>query len=593
MAPGSLFFLGVVSAAMIACAAVGLAVTHANDARLSSARHAALSRTLNEFRPVFGDIDHFDAAQLRLIARRSGLKNLRFDADPVDGSGREIQSLQNAQGRIVGWFSWTPDRALIGAMNWLWSLVGLAAIGLVLAALLASRAARRLLRRFAQSIETIRQLTSEDALTGLANRRAVRERLDQVLSSHDRRNPSRSRTVFALVDLDGFRELSDGLGQKGTEFALIAIAQRLQGALPEGALLGRFSEDTFAVIASGVDSKAAESLIAALLGAFSEPVIAGQKLHISAGIGFTLAPADGTSAEELIRRAGLALRSAKREGRGRARRFAAQLELEHADRHFLIRELRAAVSSAGLDVHYQPIVAADGAGMVGVEALLRWTHPQRGPVPPATFIALPEEDGFMVELGAFVLRRALADAMRWPGLFVAVNLSPVQIRDPHLVDLIAGAMAAAGIGPSRVVLEMTEGILIDDPQETQERLEALRALGVGLALDDFGTGYSSLSYLQRFPFQRLKIDRAFVASLGEIGNAGAIIQSIVTLGHALGMSVLAEGIETDEQRVLLRLAGCDEMQGFLFARPGPADDIDALLARKARAATHSAAAAAS
>jgi EAL domain-containing protein (putative c-di-GMP-specific phosphodiesterase class I) len=208
-------------------------------------------------------------------------------------------------------------------------------------------------------------------------------------------------------------------------------------------------------------------------------------------------------------------------------------------------------------------------------------HSSRGDIAPSTFIPIAEQNGMMSELGAFALRRALRDAARWSNMFVAVNVSPVQIRDPNFVALVRAAVADSGIAASRVVLEMTEGVVIHDPGETLRRLEALRGLGVGLALDDFGTGYSSLSYLQKFPFQRLKIDRAFVASLGTVGNAGAIIQSIVTLGHALGMSVLAEGIETDEQRVLLRLAGCDELQGFLFARPSPADAIDALLVRTA------------
>jgi EAL domain-containing protein (putative c-di-GMP-specific phosphodiesterase class I) len=223
--------------------------------------------------------------------------------------------------------------------------------------------------------------------------------------------------------------------------------------------------------------------------------------------------------------------------------------------------------------------------MIGVEALLRWTHPTRGPIPPSVFIPLAEQSGLMSQLGEIVLRRALSDGARWPALSVAVNLSPLQIRDRWLVDLVAAIMAETGIAPSRVVLEVTEGVLIDNPQEAQARLEALRGLGVSLALDDFGTGYSSLNYLQKFPFDRLKIDRAFVASLGSSGNTGAIIQSIVTLGHALGMKVLAEGVETDEQRVLLRLAGCDEMQGYLFARPGPAANIDKALAHLTRFAT--------
>ena len=191
----------------------------------------------------------------------------------------------------------------------------------------------------------------------------------------------------------------------------------------------------------------------------------------------------------------------------------------------------------------------------------------------------------MSQLGEIVLRQALSHGARWPTLSVAVNLSPLQIRDRWLVDLVADIMAETGIAASQVVLEVTEGVLIDNPHEAQARLKALRALGVRLALDDFGTGYSSLNYLQKFPFDCLKIDRTFVASLGTSGNTGAIIQSIVTLGHTLGMKVLAEGVENDEQRVLLRLAGCDEMQGYLFAKPKPAAEIDRALARETRLAS--------
>jgi EAL domain-containing protein (putative c-di-GMP-specific phosphodiesterase class I) len=208
----------------------------------------------------------------------------------------------------------------------------------------------------------------------------------------------------------------------------------------------------------------------------------------------------------------------------------------------------------------------------------------RGPIAPSLFIPLAEQNGLMSRLGEFVLRQAMSDGARWTGLFVAVNLSPLQIRDAGFVDLVGAVMAETGIAASRVVLEVTEGVLIDDPRQAQARLEALRALGVRIALDDFGTGYSSLSYLQKFPFDRLKIDRAFVASLGTSGNSGVIIQSIVTLGHALGMKVLGEGVETDEQRVLLRLAGCDELQGHLFAMPAPAAEIDRAWAGLARPA---------
>ena len=594
LARGSSLSLLLLAAALLACALIGLAVTHDNDRRLAAERHDALQTAVAELRPLAGDVDRFSGAQLDLLARLSGLKDLRFGAVPERGGGREYQSLQDASGRIVGWFSWTPDRAPILAMDWLWSCVGIVGVALVICAAIGRRAADRLARLLDRSVQATHRLTTEDALTGLPNRRVMLDSLERAL-----RGRGAAHVAFALLDLDGLREINDTLGRAGGDAGLIGIAERLRAGLPAGAQLGRFEDDEFAAIAGGDGPATAPALVAALRAALAEPfalAVAGQGaesqagqgapaaahvFRISAGIGVAQAPEDGATAEELARRAVLALRAAKRDGRGAVRRFMPQIESEHVDRRFLLRELKAAVSNNAFDVHYQPIVAASGTTMIGVEALLRWSHPERGAIAPASFIPLAERCGLMNDLGQFVLRRALADAARWPDLSVAVNLSPVQIRDGVLVDLVAGAIAEAAIDPSRVVLEITEGTLIDDPDKTQNTLARLRALGVSIALDDFGTGYSSLSYLQKFPFQRLKIDRAFVASLGTIGNAGAIIQSIVTLGHALGMSVLAEGVETDQQRVLLRLAGCDEMQGYLFATPRPADAIDRMLAHAA------------
>ncbi len=571
----AVFLLVVLAAAMIVCAVIGFTVTQSNESRLAAERHAALRLALDEFRAVFGAIDRFDDAQLRLIQRRAGLKDLRFGADPMVNADREVQSLQDGNGRIVGWFSWAADRALARAMDRLWLLVAMAGAALAACAILAARAVRRLAASLRRSAETVRRLTNEDALTGLPNQRAMLERLDQALAGR-----GGGTVVFALIDLDAFREINDTLGRAGGDAVLVNLARHLAAGLPAGARLGRFEEDQFAVIADGDGPDAAGGLADALRAALLRPLLIERLWQISAGIGVAQAPEDGTSGEELARRAGLALRAAKREGRGTARRFTPQIETAHADRRFLRRELESAISLQAFDVHYQPVVAADGGGIVGVEALLRWTHPTRGAIAPSVFIPLAEQSGLMSKLGEIVLRRALADGRRWPNLSVAVNLSPLQIRDRWLVDLVGAVMAETGIAAARVVLEVTEGILIDNPQQAQTRLEALRALGVSIALDDFGTGYSSLSYLQKFPFDRLKIDRAFVASLGTTANTGAIIQSIVTLGHALGMTVLAEGIETDEQRVLLRLAGCDEMQGFLFARPAPAAEIDKVLAQQ-------------
>ena len=270
-----------------------------------------------------------------------------------------------------------------------------------------------------------------------------------------------------------------------------------------GAQFGRFDDDQFAVIMSSDDPQTASDLAEAVRASLQRPIFMEQNWQISAGIGIVQAPDDGNTADELSRRANLALRAAKREGRGMVRRFEPSIEMEYSEERFIRRELESALSGGGLDVHYQPVVAAAGGAMIGVEALLRWTHPTRGAIGPSVFIPLAEQSGLMPQLGEFVLRRALTDGVRWPHLTVAVNLSPIQIRDRKLVDLVAAVIAESGIAPSRVIFEVTEGVLIEDPQETLQRLEALRALGVSIALDDFGTGYSSLSYLQKFPFSQL------------------------------------------------------------------------------------------
>src|SRR3984885_2653453 len=573
----ALYLPVLLACATLFCAVIGFAVTQFGETRVEAEQRAALRAALDQYRLDYGDIESLDTGDLREIQRRAGLQDLRFDLDPAAEGGRQIQSLHNGRGRIIGWLSWVSDGALAGAMNRLWVL--LTVIGAVFAfgGFFAVRAARRLAQSLERSHQMMRKLTSQDLLTGLPNRAVMLENLTQALA-----NRRSGLVAFALIDLDNFREVNDTLGRSGGDAVLTNIADHLRDGLPPDAKLGRFEEDELAVVMSSDEPQSAAKLADAIRVALQRPVFIDRIWQITAGMGVAQAPDDGLSAEDLIRRTGLALRAAKREGRGAVRRFEPQIETEYAERRFLLHELQTAIPLQMFDVHYQPIVAAAGGAIIGVEALLRWTHPTRGNIPPSVFVPLAEESGLMSQLGEIVLRRALADAARWPQLSVAVNLSPVQIRDRWLVDLVAAVMEETEIAPSRVVLEVTEGVLIDNPQDAQARLEALRALGVSIALDDFGTGYSSLGYLQRFPFDRIKIDRAFVASLGASASTGPIIQSIVTLGHALGMKVLAEGIENEEQRVLLRLAGCDEMQGYLFARPGPASEIDAALARAAK-----------
>ncbi len=577
MARGGAVALLILALAVLACAAIGLAETQRNSSGLAAEQHEALLAALAERQDGHdggAEPGRFDAGELGGIARRAGLHDLRFDAALTADRGREVQSLHDAQGRIVGWFSWAPDRGFIGAMAWLWGLLGLVGIVLASAAYFTMRATRRLAASFARSLVTIRKLTTQDTLTGLPNRRVMLESLDQAIAARGSRF-----VVLALIDIDGFHNVNDTLGRAGGDTMLCSIAERLKAALPPGAIFGRFEDDAFAAVVMSDDAQLAGQLGERLSEALAAPFYMDQMWQISASIGISKAPDDGATGDELQRYAALALRTAKRGGRGSVRHFVPDIRAEHAERRFFLRELERAIAQNAFDVHYQPVVAAEGGGMVGVEALLRWNHPTRGAIAPSLFIPLAEQSGLMIRLGEIVMRRALADGARWPSLFVSVNLSPVQIRSRGLAEFVAAALAETGMPAARLVLELTEGILIDDPEDTQHKLDALRALGVSTALDDFGTGYSSLSYLQKFHFDRVKIDRTFVASLGTTGNAGAIIQSIVTLGHALGMKVLAEGVETNEQRVLLRLAGCDEMQGFLFAKALPAEAIERILAK--------------
>jgi len=572
------FALIALAVAVIGCAAIGLYATQHDDSRRDSEQRAALQAALGELHPLLGAAERFDPGELRLIERRAGLADLHFDTDLSADSGRAVQSVQDAQGRIVGWFNWAPDRALIHTMDQLWDIAGAVGVALAICTALTWRATRRLSASLVRRNATINTLSTQDMVTGLPNRRVMLERLEDALATRGSNIVS-----FSIIDIDSANEINDTLGPAGSDAILVRIAERFHSSLPAGAQLGRFGDDEFAIIVTTDDLQTAAALGDKLAASLATPIYMDQLWQISASIGIAQAPEDGTTGDELFRRASFALRAAKRSGGGAVRHFVSQIHEEHAERRFVLRELETAIQNDSFDVHYQPVVAAEGGGMVGVEALLRWTHPIRGVIGPSTFIPLAEESGLMNRLGEIVLRRALKEGARWPDLFVSVNLSPVQMRSPGLVDLLGTILAETGMTASRVTLEVTEGVLIDNPDEALTRLDALRALGVSTALDDFGSGYSSLNYLQKFPFDRLKIDRAFVASLGTTAHTGAIIQSVVTLGHALGMKVLAEGVETNEQRVLLRLAGCDEMQGYLFAKACPADAIDKILARPSAA----------
>jgi diguanylate cyclase (GGDEF)-like protein len=556
--------------ATLVCAAIGYSLARQSDERLLADQRAALRSTVSEFRALFGKPDSIDPRLVHMVEQNAGLQSLKFETDPTPGD-REIQPVLDGDGRILGFFTWQRSYPMTRAVQRLLPVIFGVAVLLVGFAGYSLRQLRRAHQDLKASEANARRAADEDKLTGLPNHARMLELLDRALAERG----GDDAVTFALIEIDGMSDF----GVLASDELYSAITTRLREVLPAGAVCGRIGSNEFAVILAGAAALDGEAAIRAALDVIARPYADGAA-RIGGHAGLAQAPRDGEARGELTRRAELALRAAAKKGPGTIAVFEAALDALSADQKFIMRELPRALSANTLELHYQPIVAAQGGRIVGVEALLRWTHSERGAIPPATFIPVAEQMGLMDTLGAFVLRRALSEAKHWPGLYVAVNLSPVQMRDAAIVDLVRSALAENGVEPSQLMLEITEGVLIDNPEDMLKRIEDLHALGVRIALDDFGSGYSNLGYLQRFPLDKLKIDRSFVSALGKSANGGVIIQAIVTLGRALGLTVLVEGVETEEQRVLLRLAGCDEMQGYLFAKPAPASAIDRLLTQR-------------
>jgi diguanylate cyclase (GGDEF)-like protein len=560
-------------AATLACFALVFLLARQADYRAEAGHRQALRGAVEALQAVAPDLRGNDPRVLRILEEASGLKGLRFEEDPPDDE-REAQTLLDRNGRIVGWLDWTPERSATAAIDGFSPLAALLAAGFVALLAAAIWQLRRLDVRLRASQQQIRAHLQVEPVTGLPNGDDVMDRLERAAAAR----AADECLAFAILDLDAFRDAKDAVGEAGGDEVLLEVANRLRQAMADNVVVGRLrSNHKFALIIPASDSRAAFAIAEAARSAISRPIWLGQALQIAASVGLAVAPRDGATADDLLRRADLALRAARRRGGGMVVAFALGMEIEFEEQRFIKRELGRALAVRGFDVHYQPIVSAKQGAIVGFEALLRWHHPSRGAIPPARFVPLAEQAGLMDQLGEFVLRRALADAARWPHAYVSVNLSPLQVRDRRFVDVVAALLAESKVPPARLVLEVTEGVLIDNPEAAKSRLDDLRALGLKLALDDFGAGYSSLTYLRRLPFDKLKVDRGFVAALNQSANAGVIIQAIITLGRALNLSILVEGIETEEQRTLVRLAGCDEMQGYLFAAPAPREAIERML----------------
>ena len=421
------------------------------------------------------------------------------------------------------------------------------------------------------------ELAERDALTGLANRKALRERLVERLAAAAR---TAQATAVLYVDLDRFKTVNDTLGHPVGDALLRKVAERFKSALRDGDVVARLGGDEFAVIQSDAPQPAAATTLATrlvdLIG--RAYAVEGHMLHIGASVGVAIAPDDGYEPDVLLKNADLALYRAKAEGRGCYRFFEPGMDERMQARRSMEVDLRRALALKQFALVYQPQFDLASNAIVGFEALIRWHHPTRGLVSPGEFIPLAEEIGVINAIGEWVLRTACKQAAAWPrAVTIAVNLSRVQFRGGKLLDTVVSALAQSQLPPARLELEITEGALLDNTDGILSVLNRLRALGVAVSMDDFGTGYSSLGYLQKFPFDKIKIDRGFIGDIDVHTDRQAIIRAVNSLAATLGMKTVAEGVETEAELACIRAQGCDEVQGYLTGRPMPAEAAATLL----------------
>ncbi|MBX6424337.1 MAG: EAL domain-containing protein [Variibacter sp.] len=430
-------------------------------------------------------------------------------------------------------------------------------------------------RRNAQA--KINHLARYDTLTGLPNRTFFRAQMDRALAM---RRPN-DRCALLFVDLDQFKQVNDTLGHPCGDVLLCAVAQRLRGLIRSSDVVGRFGGDEFVVLQYPVARpEEAASLARRIVSTLSEPFeIEGHQIVIGASVGIALAPNDGRDADLLLRNADMALYRAKSEGRAGWRFFEPEMDVKTQARRSLELDLRTALAEDAFEVYYQPILDLKTRRISSCEALVRWRHPERGMISPAEFIPVAEEMGLILQIGNSVLRKACIECTRWPDdVHVAVNLSPIQFKRGNVVAAIRETLAESGLAPNRLEIEITESVLLQDTEATRVALQQLRELGVRISLDDFGTGYSSLSYLHSFPLHKVKIDRSFLEDIVTDERSRTLLRGVTRLSVDLGMSVVVEGVETEEQLALVMAEpSISEAQGYLFSPPVPGRDVRTLL----------------
>jgi diguanylate cyclase (GGDEF)-like protein len=422
----------------------------------------------------------------------------------------------------------------------------------------------------------IAYLAEYDALTDLPNRNLFQRRLTEALNDP----VTMHELALFCLDLDGFKGINDMFGHPRGDNLLVQVARRLERCVGDKAMVARLGGDEFAILQCGRQQPdGANALVLIVTEALNAPYdLGGNQAVVGASIGIAVSPRDATTSDEILKCADMALYGAKRDGRGTCRFFEPHMNARVKARRRLEVDLRAAIAEKQFEMFYQPVLSVTSNEVVAFEGLIRWRHPERGMVSPAEFIPVAEESGLIIPLGEWILRQVCADALSWPQhIRVAINLSPVQFRSLDLVQTVFSALAATHLAPGRLELEITETALLQDNEAVLGKLHQLKSYGLQISMDDFGTGYSSLSYLRSFPFDKIKIDQSFVRGLGKRDDSLAIVRAVIGLGKNLGMTITAEGVETDDQLAVLRQERCDEVQGFLFSPGVPLEDTLKLL----------------
>jgi diguanylate cyclase (GGDEF)-like protein len=483
---------------------------------------------------------------------------------------------------------WDPDGKVLGKLAWPSRAPGdlsyteirskvVAAIGLF-GFLLATVFAIGLMemRRLRSDEEAARQLALTDRLSGLLNRAGLFKSLEGMI---EEAKATKSDVALLYLDLDGFKEVNDAYGHGCGDDLIRSVSAGFRCLIAGDAVLTRVGGDEFAIafVRKNCDATA-QSLAETILNFFGEPFQIGERLvTVGTSIGIASSQIGTIGGEELVRRADVAMYKSKESGRGRFFFYDASMDNDREMILTIEAQLRKAIEDKQLNVVFQPVVAGSSLEITSAEALVRWNRPGRGPISPDIFIPAAEKTGLIEPLGVFVLKTACERARQWPGLNIAVNISPVQLRNLSFAHQVAEILDATGIEPARLTLELTEGYLIQNPQRARQSIERLKALGVKIALDDFGSGFSSIGYLRQFGFDRMKIDRSMISAIDESENARSLLEATAALARSLGMPVTAEGVERESQAHILLDCGCDELQGYLFGKPMPAEELSALL----------------